>query len=160
VPKKLVAFVVGHERWGKSLTLRALERLCGHQGRQVTISDVEFFVRKMSNDDKPDSYINFVSTISRPHVIAALCPKFKKFGNCDDPRKLADAILRRFKGKGYSLFFWVIEHKWDSTDVVNGDEIRELRNYGTVKVFRRAGVVKRERAREFRAFISNAIRTL
>jgi hypothetical protein len=58
--KRLVAFVVGHEKWGKTFTLRAL---CGHAAKRVTIGGVEFFVRRSSNDDiRPrdaDKYIKF-----------------------------------------------------------------------------------------------------
>jgi hypothetical protein len=53
-----VAFVVGHEDWGKSLTLRALKAICDHPRRDVIVIDrLEFFVRMMSNDDKPESHL-------------------------------------------------------------------------------------------------------
>src|SRR6266478_2533605 len=65
--KRLVAFVVGHEKWGKTYTLRAL---CGPTARRVTIGGIEFLVRRSSNDDittqKPNGYIKFINSLSAP----------------------------------------------------------------------------------------------
>lgn len=148
---------MGHERWGKSFTLRALEGICDHRGRRVTIREVEFLVRKMSNDDQPEGYSNFMDRVSRPYVIAALCPKFKKLRNYDKPSKVVDGVLRGLGGRGYMLSFWVIEHKWGSTEVVSAEEMSELRHYGTVTVFGGVGVHSVERAREFRRFVASII---
>jgi hypothetical protein len=46
-----IVFVVGHERWGKSKTLRSLTNGNIHR-RRIIISGTEFYVRRMSNDDK------------------------------------------------------------------------------------------------------------
>ena len=45
--KRLAAFVVGHENWGKSHTLFALKHLCGSHRRKryVAIGGVQFHVR-------------------------------------------------------------------------------------------------------------------
>jgi hypothetical protein len=159
--EKLAVFVVGHEHWGKSFTLRALEGICDHRGRCVTIREVEFLVRKMSNDDQPKGYITFMDSISRPHVIAALCPKFKKLRNYNNPSKVVDGVLRGLRERGYRLLFWVIEHKWGApSEVVSREEMSELRNYGTVEVFGGVGVHGEERAREFRRFVASIIDSL
>src|SRR5712692_9148538 len=127
--KRLVAFVVGHEKWGKTYTLRAL---CGPNGNRVTIGGVEFFVRRSSNDDikpqKPNRYIKFIHSLSRPYVIAALCPKFKKISKCNLRQKFADDLLKTFQRKGYRLFFWVIKYRWGKSDrYIHRKEISELR---------------------------------
>jgi len=158
VQTKRVAFVVGHEHWGKSWTLRALEEICDSRGRRVTIDGFEFLVRKMSNDDKPESYLNFVNSVSRPNIIAALCPKFKKLANYDDARKAAGGVLQALQGRSYQLFFWVIGHKWGNpADVVSQDEISQMRNYGTMEIFTTVNQEASERAREFRTFISSVV---
>jgi hypothetical protein len=77
-PKPKIAFVVGHKNWGKSQTLRSPTR-GNYRQRLATIGDVEFFVRRMSNDDVPDSFIKKMLSVDPAHwpfIIAALCPDF------------------------------------------------------------------------------------
>lgn len=155
--EKVAAFVVGHEHWGKSWTLRELDQICRRRGRRITISGVEFLVRKTSNDDYPKRYNKFIDSISRPCLIAALCPKFRKLRNYDDSRKIADQNLQTLRRRGYRLFFWVIKHRWNSAGVVTRDEISELGNYGTVEVLAIANMEARRRAREFRRFVTNVV---
>src|SRR6267378_4395086 len=160
--EKLVAFVVGHEKWGKSYTLRALHAICGEGANRVAIGRTEFFVRRSSNDDikrkKPDSYTNFMHSVSSPYVIAALCPKFKKLRNYDHPKKVADGILRGLKRKGYRLVFWVIKYRWGKSDrYICREEISELRKYGRVRVFERIDARDRARAKSFRAFVLSTL---
>jgi hypothetical protein len=157
--EKVAVFVVGHEHWGKSRTLRELDQICDRQGRRITISSVEFFVRKTSNDDYPKRYQDFIGSISRPRFIAALCPKFRKLKHYgEDPQKVIDGTLQELRRRGYRLFFWVIEHKWNSpTEVVTHDEISELRNYGTVEVLTTVGMEAGQRARRFRRFLINVV---
>jgi hypothetical protein len=158
VPTRRLAFVVGHENWGKSETLRALIDISDGHGRKVTIDGSEFLVRRMSNDDKPRSYRNFMNSISRPYAIAALCPKFKKLQNYDDPMKVIDAVLQSLRERGYGLFFWVIEHKWrEPARVIGREELAELRQYGTVGMFQGRDVEAGERARRLRSFVSNVV---
>lgn len=140
--KKLAVFVVGHENWGKSYTLRALKGICDRQvrHRRVAIKGMQFLVRTTSNDDVPRRYAAFINALRSPHVIAALCPKFKKLSRRDNPRKFADRLLRRLQEKGYSLFFWVIRYKWADRAAIQHQEISELRKYasrtgGRVRVF-------------------------
>jgi len=160
--EKLVAFVVGHEKWGKSYTLRALHAICGEGANRVTIGKTEFLVRRSSNDDirqkKPDSYINFMYSVSSPYVIAALCPKFKKLRNYNHPKKVTDGILRGLRRKGYRLVFWVIKYRWGNSDkYVSRKEISELRRYGRVKVFEKVDAKNQARAKSFRAFVFSTL---
>lgn len=153
---KRAAFVVGHEHWGKTRTLRALMQICAGEGRRVTIGDQEFFVRATSNDDRPKHYREFMTSTEWSYLVAALCPKFKKLSNFDNPRKEADEVLQGLQQRGYRLFFWVIEHKWSAPSrVVEPNEINELRRYGTVEIFAGQRVEAEQRAREFRDFVMN-----
>lgn len=158
--ERLVAFVVGHESWGKSETLKELRRLsgAGPKNRRFEVGGVKFLVRSTSNDDKPKSYARFMTSTRRKHVIAALCPKFKRLANANNRNKYADETLRKLQRHGYFLCFWVIEHKWhDPTKKVTSEEIRELKKYGRVKVFQGQRVEAHKRAKEFRDFVSKGV---
>jgi hypothetical protein len=157
IMQKRIAFVVGHENWGKSRTLSGLKEICESRGRRLIIRDTEFLVRSMSNDDKPDSYIDFMNSTSRPAIIAALCPKFKKLKNYEDSRKSIDETLQFLRQRGYHLFFWVIEHQWAGTGRITQEEIEELRRNGVVEVFEGRNVESKSRARRFRAFVSDVV---
>lgn len=151
-------FVVGHEHWGKTRTLRALMRIGVGEGRRVTIGDQEFLVRTTSNDDRPKRYREFMASTEWFYLVAALCPKFKKLTNFDNPRKEVDETLQCLQQRGYRLFFWVIEHKWsDPSLVVEPDELSELRRYGTVEIFAGQRVEAEQRAGEFRDFVMNVV---
>ncbi len=157
--KKLVAFVVGHEHWGKSHTLRALIKICGHNARRATIGGFDFFVRKTSNDDEPKKYREFMKHTPGPHLIAALCPKFEKLENSQTDKKLVDQTLRKLQRRGFTLIFWVIKHKCSNpTESICKHEISELCRYGKVKVFARIRTNPSQRAKKFRSFVSNNIR--
>jgi hypothetical protein len=150
--RKICVFVVGHEDWGKSRTLRALTNGNTYQ-RRITINEEEFYIRRMSNDDQPDSYVLFMKSLdpSRyPYLIAALCPNFE--------RKDAHtaSILRTLKQKGYELFFWVIKHQYGTSEVVTADQLSQLRGFGRVEVFQEV-VEASARSRHFREFVSNAV---
>jgi hypothetical protein len=171
-PKPLVVFVVGHEKWGKSWTFRALSADAG--SRRVTIGGITFHVRRSSNDDitktRPNGYKNYIRSLSpalKPYVIAALCPKFNGMSDCDNPMKYAGGFLKSLKREGYRLFFWIIEHKWrkrnQTPKAVSREEISVLRKYakqtrGRVKVFSRENAESSERARELRIFVSTILR--
>lgn len=156
-PKRLV-FVVGHEDWGKSRTLRALIDVCHGQGKRINIDGTELFVRMMSNDDKPKPYHEFMRSLSKPYVIAALCPKFRSLRNYDDSAKAVDSTFEILQQHGYKFYFWVIEHKWQEEEmVITREELSELRRYGTVEVFERRGVESIQRARQLRSYVSNVV---
>lgn len=129
--KPRIFFVVGHEEWGKSETLRALTDGNCHKKR-ITISGTVFFVRHMSNDDQPESYINLMKSIdplNKPFIIAALCPDFER------KNAKTESILSILRSKGYELFFWVIEYKFGKSEIVSPKEIQCLRKIGKVEVF-------------------------
>jgi len=150
--KGKIAFVVGHAHWGKSQTLRALTS-GAFRLRRTTIDGIEFFIRRMSNDDQPAGYIEFMKTIDptfRPHLIAALCPQF------DDLAAATSTILTTVRANGYQLFFWVIEHQYGTTEVVSEKEIQQLRGFGKVEVFSLSAEAT-ARARSFKQFISNVV---
>src|SRR6266566_1499839 len=159
--KKLVAFVVGHERWGKSHTLNALKQICGSRRRQwyVTMQNRRFRVRTASNDDQPIwKYKEFILSFSGDYLIAALCPKFQKLRNYNSREQTVEEILRSLKRRRYKLLFWVIKRKWsDPTRFICGEEISELRKYGNVEVLKGIRVRDRIRAKRFRAFVLSAL---
>jgi|SRR5271166_2199325 len=150
--QRTCVFVVGHEDWGKSLTLRALTKGNKHQ-RRTTINEEEFYIRRMSNDDQPGSYVLFIKSLDtsrHPRVIAALCPNFER----------TDAqtafILRTLQQKRYQLFFWVIKHQYRTSEIVTADEISRLREFGRVEVFQDI-VEASTRTTHFRDFITRAV---
>lgn len=152
MPKKKIAFVVGHTQWGKSSTLRALTNDDFYQ-RRATIGGLEFFIRRMSNDDKTLEYIEFMKSIdptTKPNLIAALCPQF------EDPDAKTELILTTLHKKGYQLFFWVIEHQYGTDAVVSTKEIQSLRKFGKVEVFSKIAEAV-ARSRSFRQFVSNVV---
>jgi hypothetical protein len=146
-----IAFVVGHKQWGKSQTLSSLTN-DNFRLRRTTIAGVEFFIRRMSNDDQPKGYIKFMKSLDpalRPYLIAALCPQF------DDPEAATNSVLTTLAER-YQLFFWVIEHQYGTTEVVSAKEIQGLRNFGTVEVFSPT-VEAPVRAKKFKQFVSNVV---
>jgi hypothetical protein len=152
MPKKKIAFVVGHANWGKSSTLRALTNEDFRQ-RRTTIGGFEFFIRRMSNDDQPAGYIEFMKSLDpalRPYLIAALCPQF------DNPAAATNLILTNLRAKGYQLFFWVIEHQYGTNAVVSAKEIQSLRKFGKVEVFSKS-VEAAARSRSFKQYVSNVV---
>jgi hypothetical protein len=158
VETKCAVFVVGHENWGKSQTLRALIDLCNGQGKRVTINGTEFLLRIMSNDDQPAPYHTFMKSTRRPYFIAAFCPKFTKLQNYDHPRKPIDRTLQDLQRRGYRLFFWVIRHKWNDLEkVITSKEVSELRRYGTVEIFVGQDVKAERRASHLRSFVAKAV---
>jgi len=156
IPKPKIAFVVGHEHWGKSWTLRALT----NGKKKYTIKTVEFFIRRMSNDDIPDSFEKFWKSIDptkKPNVIATLCPKFE---DTDSATKLVPEVLEKLREKGYQLFFWVMKNRCkpirNRTNEISEGEISELRNYGYVEVVSEIQEPS-EMADKFKRFVTDVV---
>jgi hypothetical protein len=150
--KPTIVFVVGHERWGKSHTLRFLTNGEWHR-RYVQIKDTEFYIRRMSNDDKPESYVKFMEALSpqkRAFLIAALCPNF------DRASAKTASILKSLKAKGYKLFFWVIQNQYGTNKKVKPEEISKLGAYGAVEVFSKSAEAK-QRAGALRSYIETNV---
>lgn len=147
-----IAFVVGHANWGKSRTLKALTNE-NVRVKKTTISNTEFFIRRMSNDDQPEGYVKFMKSLNpttRPYLIAALCPQF------DNPAAHTISILTDLKAKGYQLFFWVIEHQYGTSEVVNANEIQQLSKFGTIEVFSNTANAS-SRSNNFQQFVINVV---
>jgi len=128
--KSKVVFVVGHSNWGKSQTLRALTN-DNYRVRRTSISGVEYFVRRMSNDDLPESFIDWMVTVNPerwPNILAALCPDFEA------SEKQTATVLQVLKDKVYKLFFWVLHKKFGSNEFIKPSEISNLRAFGKVEV--------------------------
>ena len=148
--KPKVAFVVGHAQWGKSKTLRALTNESYRQ-RRCLIGGVEFFIRRMSNDDNPKSFVKLMETIDptvEPNIIAALCPNFQ------NKEAATEAVLAALRKKGYHLFFWVMVNQYGTNAVIAAKDISRLRTFGKVEVV--SGVHEAESmAKKFKRFVSN-----
>ena len=128
--KSSIVFVVGHENWGKSKTLRSLTNEDWRK-RHVKISGHEFFIRRMSNDDQPKGYFDFMKSLSpeeKELLIAALCPNFER------ESAQTEEILNILKNKGYKLYFWVIECQFGTNEKIKPEEISKLRSFGEVFV--------------------------
>ena len=146
-----IFFVCGHSNWGKSKTLGWLT---GSKDKKwVPIAGANFWVRKMSNDDRPGDYLDKMGSLdpeSDRWVVAALCPAFGKPDT--DPADLLHSLRQR----GYDLHFWVIEQQYCGPGRVPAEEISRLQALGDVEVFpARAEAEDRERA--LRAFIERRV---
>lgn len=149
--KARIVFVVGHRRWGKSTTLTAL---ANGMRRYITLAGVEFFIRRMSNDDRPEEFFAAMAGVKAakaPNLIVAFCPTME-----EDPR--AGRCLKSLRRKGYRQFFWVLQRqqKPGSDAFIEPGEIRSLQRFGQVKVF--AGLApKSRRAKALRGFICDRV---
>ena len=147
-----IAFVVGHSNWGKSSTLRALTG-GSHRIRRTRIKDVEFFIRRMSNDDLPKSFIDRMKSLDPrawPCVIAALCPDF------ENKAVPTEAILKSLQRKGYELFFWVIRHQYGTSETISQKELDLLKRLGTIEVFSDRSEAE-VRAKKFESFVKKVV---
>jgi hypothetical protein len=136
--------VVGHKHWGKSRTLKALAD--ESFARYISIADKWLFIRRMSNDDKPDEFRDLVRTLNpvdKENVILAFCPVFDE-GD-------AEATLRDLH-RHYNIFSFVIRHAFDRKRQITGDEIAALRHFGDVELFEEYGEAS-DRADSLRIFI-------
>jgi len=155
---KRIFFVVGHENYGKSYTLRSLLDMCERRGWRVIIRETEIMIRRMSNDDQPKPFIKFMKRTSRTVIIAALCPKFERLGNSEDnPDKYVDETLRSLKKRGYDFHFWVLQHQWGEPYSVTPSEIGELKRNGHVEVLNGRNIEAKTRAKRLRAYISKQL---
>lgn len=147
-----IAFVVGHANWGKSSTLRSLTG-GEYRQRRIEVRGTEFQIRRMSNDDRPDSFVAWINSIDPaavPNAIATLCPNFQNEAVPLDP------LLENIRQRGYRLHFWVIEHQFGTSRTVSNQEITSLRKFGIVEVFSK--IVESEiRAIRLKTFIERIV---
>jgi hypothetical protein len=149
--KGRVVFVVGYSNWGKSRTLRSLTNGNSHQ-KLILIQGTEFFIRRMSNDDKPKDFYAFIDCVDpadKPQLIVAFCPEFHE--------RRVQQSLETLQQKRYRLFFWVLRHQYGTQQIVRPDEITELRRYGRVEIFDDGQAEDTARARALRAFIETIV---
>ncbi len=152
MPNPTVVFLVGHSNWGKSRTLKALTDGNSYQ-RRITIAGSDFFIRRMSNDDQPEGFIELMQSIApehEPYVLAALCPHFK------DPAKGTRDVLQTLRNRGYLLYFWVMKHRFGKPDVITQAEIDQLRRFGTVEVVEQQ-IEADARAKQFNAYVRKVV---
>lgn len=136
--------VVGHKQWGKSRTLKALTDE-NHRIRSISIGDCSLFIRRMSNDDKPNDFRALVRKL-RPaqhgDAILAFCPVFDE----DAGEILAD--LKEY----YDIHSFVLRHSFDGERHISAEEIAALREFGPVQLFENRAEPA-DRAEALRAFI-------
>jgi hypothetical protein len=126
---KKIVFVVGHENWGKSKTLKALTDNSRYV-KNHELGGLIWFIRRMSNDDRPDSYYTFMDKLTTPYLIAAFCPNFD-----DERSKITVALLEKLNDKGYKLYFWVLKNQFTSGLSMSSDYIEKLKKFGEVEVY-------------------------
>ena len=146
--KPKIVFVVGHSNWGKSRTLKALTGE-SHRVRRTQIAGVEYFIRRMSNDDQPKSFIERMAAMEPdrwPQILAALCPDF------DNPTKATATVLQGLRDRGYKLYFWVLTQQHGTGESIRSCEISRLRKYGKVELFSKQAEAA-IRAKNFRAYV-------
>lgn len=129
---KKIIFAVGHANWGKSLTLKLLTNNNRYL-RNYTLGTHNWFIRRMSNDDQPDGYYEFIRTLDpkiTPRVIAAFCPNFDEERN-----NITAGLLDSLKDKGYELYFWVLEKQFNTNIPIEPSYIEKLKSFGEVWVY-------------------------
>lgn len=139
--------IVGHSNWGKSKTLKQLTSN-NRRVKYVSISGENFFVRRMSNDDHEKKLLKFVTdaTKYKRNLIVAFCPAFDK---PRESKKILDILA-----KDFTLFFFVLKHKYGSDLIISENEIDVLREFGDVSVFNKRNEEAKIRALSFEKYIS------
>jgi hypothetical protein len=138
--------VVGHTRWGKSSTLKALT-----DDRPVwywKFQEKTFFVKRMSNDDGIDQWRDAVSP-SRPEkhplLVVAMCPN-------EDAVETLEGL-----SCDYDLNFWVIRHQFAGNGVVTDDQLKPFLRLGTFEIFGDKRAEAEARGQALRTFIKNSL---
>lgn len=139
--------IVGHSNWGKSKTLKQLTSN-SRRVRYFSISGEDFFIRRMSNDDFEKKLLKFVTdaTKYKRNLIIAFCPAFDK---SRESKKILDIL-----SKDFTLFFFVLKHKFGSDLTISKNEIDVLRKYGDVSVFNKRNEEDKIRALSFEKYIT------
>jgi hypothetical protein len=147
--------VVGHKHWGKSTTLKALSDGSTYV-RRLSITNHDFFIRRMSNDDRPGPFFKLLNDLDPsiwPHVIAAFCPTFSD----KKQRAVLISSLQSLRRR-YQLFFFVLRTDYHRQKRhITDDEIEMLGRFGTVKVFADTKASPEKRARALKRFIAKFV---
>jgi hypothetical protein len=143
------AFIyVGHSNWGKSFALRVITEGNAYK-KTVIIKGLWFWVRKMSNDDKPDELLTAVEAIPESwydNFILTYCPNHLEDGQTMEILNILSSSCQ--------LFFFVQESRYSNpSEKIEEHEIAYLRTIGMVEMLKG----KHEdsvRANRFRRFIT------
>jgi hypothetical protein len=142
-------FVVGRAGWGKSHTLRSLTRGNTHV-RWKKIAAKWVFIRRMSNDDLTAEWKDFINSLTpeeKPYLIIAACPT-----------RDVVAFMEKLRGRGYTLFFWIVRHcSEDRSQLMEDEEIARFRALGEI-AFCQQPADREQRARQLESFIQARIR--
>ncbi|QTL95167.1 hypothetical protein [Aeromonas jandaei] len=126
---KKIIFVVGHENWGKSKTLKALTDN-NRYVKNYELGGLSWFIRRMSNDDQPAGYYKFMDKFTNPNLIAAFCPNFD-----DERNEITINLLKKLSNKGYEIYFWVLKIQFTSGVSMSSNYIDKLKDFGEVEVY-------------------------
>jgi len=129
--KGKIIFVVGHSNWGKSKTIRELTN-GSYRIKYKNFFGKHFFIRRMSNDDRPGNYKKFMTSLKpkdKQFILATLCPNF------EIENEITEQVLNSLRQNNYKMFFWVIKNKYGSQDIVKQKEIEKLRSFGDIFVY-------------------------
>jgi len=112
------------------------------------IKDNYVFIKRMSNDDIPESVINFVDNLDSEYknvIIMTLCP------NLEEENHKTKYIINKVE-KNYKMYFFVLKQSYNDDRTVTDDEIEELRKHGNVEILQKREKDK-QRAIAFNNFI-------
>ncbi|PKP12067.1 MAG: hypothetical protein CVU09_00800 [Bacteroidetes bacterium HGW-Bacteroidetes-4] len=146
------AFIyVGHANWGKSFAVKQLTN-GSSRVKKIQINNKWVWVRKMSNDDKPEDLLEFVKNIPNnwyQNYILTYCPNHEH-------DKGAMEILNNLQ-KSCELYFFVQQNMYqDPSQTIPAAEINYLQQIGTVQII--TGKIEDSvRANEFLSFINQHI---
>ena len=147
--------VVGHKNWGKSRTLRALTGDDPYK-RKIRIKRKILHVRRMSNDDRPQSFFDMVDhadPFEKPLLIMTLCPTVMN-------RKRRFVLMQALRTlhKKYELLFFVLRTDYyKKTRRILDDEIAVLARFGKVKMFSNTKATPKVRATALKKLIVRSI---
>jgi hypothetical protein len=134
--------------WGKSSTLRALTG-GNHHVYWIDIvskkdgSAYEFFIRRMSNTDDPESFMNFITAAAHENIIIAFF--------IGDPS--AQNLLQTLSAR-YNLRCFVLRHCWGNpAQAVTAAEIARFAVTGGVYDYSLQNSPDTARAAAFRAYM-------
>lgn len=143
-----IVFLVGHENFGKSKTLKALTSGVV-QYRYWKLGDIQYQIRRMSNDDLTDQWKEYIDSFiasKGSDLIIAMCPDFRT------REKATKSYLTKLS-KNYRLRFFVLKYAYGRSEMVKDEEIEQLREFGEVKLYEKKNTEASTRAKEFKAFV-------
>ena len=150
--KKKAFIVVGHAKWGKSSTLISLIGNSRSRGNFV-IGGIEFFIRRMSNDDVlDDTMLEFVQNKlykKGDHIILTFCPAF---GQGRKSKNILEAL-----SKDFNLYFFIIKFQFKGSGEISDIEIRILENFGKCELVDKK-IDAESRSKRLEAFILKNIK--